>query len=267
MHIPALARRKVRRLAPQPDAPVGPRPRILHDLVIEQGPACRPVDRPLKKKPPHLTWTLQCRDCGKCAVGTNKWPRLVNTLCGACPQRIHANQSKERHQVERYSHGWWCRRCGLRGTAAQRSVMLRSGCPARAVQGPPGVVGPAVEAWRRFDIGLSLAWRRWCGGEEMAEELAPPSARQLHAGRSSLQPLCLRWQCHWALTAGGRELCVRCGVGPRAVGRVRLGDTPCPGSRPLRASALIALRQGPFGQALANAPALWQAKVRASALR
>ena len=131
------------------------------------------------------------------------------------------------------------------------------------------MVGPVAQAWRRYHIGLSLAWRTWCTGVSVEEDLTEPSAKQQAVPRPQAagEPLVLRWQCHWRLAAGGRELCVRCGLGPRTIRRPDLGDTPCGGNVPLRAAAIISLRHGLFKRALDDAPELWRAKVAASSLR
>ena len=71
----------------------------------------------------------------------------------------------------------------------------------------------------------------------------------------------LRWTPHWLLKAKGREVCVRCGFGPHKMGVTTLRDRPCPGLRPLRAAAAVALRKRGFVEALSAAPELWREQV------
>ena len=140
--------------------------------------------------------------------------------------------------------------------------MERARCPVLEWRDHSGAAYEAATPWNRYQVGLAAAWRRWAMGSPVGERLTEPNRRcgvlmpQTTGGR----PLVLRWQNHWVLHGDGRSVCVRCGIGPRPTGCRRLEGTPCPGLRPLKAAASLALRHGGLAQALRAAPATWQHK-------
>ena len=141
--------------------------------------------------------------------------------------------------------------------------MARTKCPVREVIAPDGDPVPGTKQWRCYDFGLPKAWRDWAAGAFTGERLVPPPARRGAAEprAESGAPLQLRWAPHWIISAGNRELCVRCGTGPLKTAARNLRGWPCPGYRDIRAAAAVAIRSGRFDAALRDAPALWRAKV------
>ena len=140
------------------------------------------------------------------------------------------------------------------------------GLPGQATDG--GATGDArgrqgVEA---LPAGPGDTWRAWWAGRSPHPTWVDPQEQARRTGaRTGLNALeALRWQNHWRIEAAGREMCLRCGLGPRKVTKAKMGDASCSGHRPLVGAALIALRYGAFKEALADVPAEWRAKAHQS---
>lgn len=272
--IVGLIRRRAKAPQKQPlRKQVGPRPPVVHDLCLEQGPPAAQFGRAAgaqQGRPgggrgggPHHHWRMQCQTCGRAAHHTSAWGKLANSLCLASEAARACTRRVATHEVVRCAGGWACLRCGLTGTARRRAAMTRARCPIRGFYDATGEAIPHAVEWTRYHFGLSAAWRGWAAGRPIEEELTPPSRRvgQGAAMDELGRLLGLRWTPHWIVGSRGREVCLRCGSGPHKQGAQELKGRPCPALRPIRAAAAVLIRAGVFADALRDAPYIWRAKV------
>lgn len=255
-----------RAAAPPPQPPpvaLAPRPTALHDLRIVPGPLPAPEAETKRSLVRHFPWQIGCARCGRKATNTAGWCNLANSLCLADPEARHCTTAKSRHLVRPCPGGWECQRCGLTGPRKRQAAASRATCLVKTFCDPTGAPIRGADSWARHQYELSKAWRRWRVTASRSELLEAPEQR---TGMLAPQPaaavrLRLVWTPHWTLRIGGRELCVRCGCGPHKAGGPTLDSTPCPGLRPLKAAAMVAVKAGAFGKALRDAPVAWREKV------
>ena len=138
--------------------------------------------------------------------------------------------------------------------------MAKARCPVPVLRDVHEVEVEAARPWLRHHAQLSLAWRRWRDGEGQADDLVTPTEKEAVRPRATVNPLeRLRWVAHWCITADGKTLCLKCGLGPaKAAARRCTFGGPCQGHRSLRAAAVIALRSGRYNVALQAALLAWR---------
>ena len=210
---------------------------------------------------------MQCTKCGRHAGTTGAWHGLAASICRA---NAHPglSLSTEGHALSKVQGGWRCTRCGMVGVSTALTAMRRARCPVRRLLDSQMQEVLGAEPWLRFHHRLAAAWRRWAAGRSDGLDLSPwPDGARLAVPVAAPNALSrLRWRPHWRLSDGARALCVLCGLGPERLARGRLAASPCPGWRPLRAAAVVALSTPGFAAALANAPAAWRAKAARGAV-
>ena len=246
------------------------RPQVVHDLTPYFGPVTEAMATAGAR---HLPWKLGCRACGRGVTGTARWTAFARTLCPASLETPLCQLTRESHVLIREGTGWRCRRCGHRTIQEHRARCERSRCPVPAVCGPTGSTDWDAAGWMARHNMWAKAWRLWVrsaghaggGGAAVEEErLAAEGWGSKDGG--ARQPV-LRWRPHLPVPDPAGSWCLNCGSRRPQTGRRGLQSTACPGQRPLRAWATIALRSGRIDGWLKAADRVTQARAAAQGWR